>query len=55
MTHLTPDRRQFLRDLGMGAATVPFLSGLSSLWAADEKHTTSRKRLIRVVTSALSG
>ena len=46
MTHLTPDRRQFLRDLGLGAATIPFLSGLSSLWAADETHGTSRKRLI---------
>jgi hypothetical protein len=27
------DRRHFLRDLGLGAAVLPFVSGLPSLWA----------------------
>lgn len=39
-------RRQFLRDLGLGAATLPFLSGLSSLRAAEGAGVHGRKRLI---------
>ena len=43
-------RRRFLQDLGVGAATVPFLSGLPSLYADEEgangKADPNRKRLI---------
>lgn len=38
-------RRQFLRNLGLSAATFPFVGGLNSLWASNDK-ATSRKRLI---------
>jgi hypothetical protein len=39
-------RRQFIRDLGIGTAAMPFLSGLSSLRAADGVGAAARKRLI---------
>jgi hypothetical protein len=39
-------RRQFLRDLGLGAAAFPFLSGLSSLRAGEGLAAGPRKRLI---------
>lgn len=41
----TPDRRRFLRNLGAGAAVLPFLSGLQSL-RADELQQRRRQRLI---------
>ncbi len=46
MTRSIHNRRQFLRDLGLGAAAIPFLSGLPSLQAAAGNGTTTRKRLI---------
>ena len=44
MSHL--NRRQFLRNLGVSAATLPFLGGLPSLSAASS--TQKRKRLVIV-------
>ncbi len=38
------NRRDFLRQLGVGAAAVPFLSGLSSLWASSPQRP--RQRLV---------
>ena len=46
MTLTNHNRRQFLRDLGLGAAAIPFLSGLPSLQAADGSGTAARKRLV---------
>jgi hypothetical protein len=46
MTHSIYNRRQFLRDLGLGAATIPFLSGLRSLRAAESAGAGARKRLV---------
>ena len=40
------DRRQFLRELGVGAAALPFVAGLSSLVNASEESVRGRKRLI---------
>ncbi len=40
------NRRQFLRDMGLSAAAIPFLSGLPSLQAAGGDSTVARKRLI---------
>ena len=40
------NRREFLRDLGVGAAVVPFLSGLPSLRAADSARSEPAKRLV---------
>ena len=40
-----PSRRDFIRDLGVGAAAIPFLSGLSSLRAA-RRNNAPVKRLI---------
>ncbi len=40
----TLNRRQFLRNLGVSAATLPFLAGLPSLSAAAESQ--KRKRLV---------
>ena len=40
------NRRQFLRDLGIGASALPFLNGLPSLGAAEGGDVTPRKRLI---------
>src|SRR4051794_26975926 len=38
-------RRQFIRDLGLSAAAIPFLMNLPSL-AAAEQATTRKKRII---------
>ena len=46
MTRRSRTRRQFLRELGVGAAAVPFISGLSSLRGAEELSAAPRKRLI---------
>lgn len=46
MTAFHPNRRQFLRDLGLGAAAFPFVSGLSSLYANAAESASNRKRLI---------
>ena len=43
MTHTT-NRRQFLRDLGVGAAAVPFLLNLPSLGFANQ--TRRKQRLV---------
>lgn len=40
------NRREFLHDLGIGAAALPFLSGLPSLRADEGQPTPARKRLI---------
>jgi hypothetical protein len=48
MTHLTRTRRQFLRDLGLGAAAAPFLAGLPSLHAAAGNGLVPRKRVVIV-------
>lgn len=39
-------RRQFLRDLGLGAAALPFVAGLPSLWAGEGAALKPRKRLV---------
>ncbi|MCA9218055.1 MAG: DUF1552 domain-containing protein [Planctomycetales bacterium] len=44
MTASTRTRRRFLRDLGIGAASLPFLGGLRSL--ASEANRITPKRLI---------
>lgn len=46
MTALSDSRRRFLRDLGLGAAAMPFLTGLPSLLAAEGAAAKPRKRLI---------
>jgi hypothetical protein len=50
MMRVTHDRRQFLRDLGVGAASLPFLAGLPSVRAlANTASTTGAaapKRLV---------
>jgi len=43
-------RRHFLRDLGIGSAAIPFLTGLPSLWAEEAKPAADRKRLIIMFT-----
>lgn len=45
MIHSQRHRRQFLRELGMSAAALPFLSGLPSLWA-NESQANRRQRLV---------
>ena len=45
MSSASSDRREFLRELGMGAAALPFLAGLPSLHA-DEGPMGRRQRLI---------
>lgn len=40
------DRRSFLRDLGLGAATIPFLSGLPSLFGDEGAARGPAKRLV---------
>lgn len=50
MTFDARDRRQFLRDLGVGAAALPFLSGLSSAWGAEAPAGAAPKRLVVVFT-----
>lgn len=42
----TRTRRQFLRDLGLGAAALPFVGGLSSLRADVAKLVAPPKRLV---------
>lgn len=44
------DRRQFLRDLGVSAAALPFLAGLSSARGEEQTHTPRAKRLVIVFT-----
>ena len=46
MKHL--HRRQFLRDLGISAAALPFLSGLPSLTGA---HTPQRRQRLIIMFS----
>ncbi|HZE95831.1 MAG TPA: DUF1552 domain-containing protein, partial [Planctomycetota bacterium] len=45
MTHL-PDRREFLRNLGVGAAAAPFLMQLPSLGWAAEREAAPMQRLV---------
>ena len=40
------NRRQFMRDLGLGAAALPFLSGMPSLRADEHANRSRRKRLV---------
>ncbi|QDU89856.1 hypothetical protein Pla175_32520 [Pirellulimonas nuda] len=49
---MTPsqDRRRFLRDLGVGAAALPFLYGLPSARAGAPGPAAARKRLVVVFT-----
>ena len=42
----SPSRRGFLRQLGVGAGTLPFVSGLASLRASQAKDPMPRKRLV---------
>ena len=46
MNRYLPNRRKFIRDLGLSAAAVPFVSGLPSLHAAAEATIGNRKRLV---------
>lgn len=41
-----PTRRQFIRNLGLGAASLPFLTGLPGLFGESAVPTGCRKRLI---------
>ena len=40
------NRRQFIRELGLSAAALPFLGGLQSLYAATGATVEKRKRVI---------
>ena len=46
MTNRSRNRRQFLRDLGVSAAALPFLTSLTSLRADDTLPNSPRQRLI---------
>ncbi|MCA9150250.1 MAG: DUF1552 domain-containing protein [Planctomycetales bacterium] len=46
MSHSKRNRRQFLRELGVSAAALPLLSGLSSLQADEPAAGARRQRLI---------
>lgn len=46
MTHSIYARRQFLRDMGVGAAALPFLAGLRSLRAGEDAPAPTPKRLV---------
>jgi hypothetical protein len=46
MTTLSFQRRQFLQQLGIGAAALPFVTGLSSLFGAKPDSQSARKRLV---------
>jgi hypothetical protein len=46
MTYFRSSRRQFLRELGLSAAALPFLSGLPSLMASEAGRQAPRKRLV---------
>lgn len=39
-------RRRFLKNTGIGAAALPFLSGLTSLHGGESRSATPRKRLV---------
>ena len=39
-------RRQFMRDLGIGAAALPFVTGLTSLSSAFGAETPRKQRLV---------
>lgn len=51
MTYLRRDRRQFMRDLGVGAAALPFLSGLGSLAQAKESGASAPPKRLVIVFS----
>ena len=40
--HLTPTRREFVRDLGLGAASLPFILNLPSLGFANQQRRKQR-------------
>lgn len=46
MTRISSDRREFLRQLGIGTAALPFVAGLPSLRASDDSPRSRKKRLI---------
>ena len=46
MHHSNYNRRKFMRDLGLGAASLPFLAGLPSFLTATEPVLPRRKRLL---------
>jgi hypothetical protein len=46
MTKNIFNRRRFLRDLGLGAASLPFISGLPSLNASKTMTGEAPKRLV---------
>jgi len=46
MSALDRSRRRFLRDMGIGVAAMPFLTGLPSLCAVEGNAARPRKRLI---------
>jgi len=50
MTFTNYDRRRFLRDLGVGAAAMPFVSGLSSVRADQGGNAQAPQRLVIVFT-----
>ena len=50
MTFPSHDRRQFLREIGVGAAAMPFLAGLSSVRADSDHPAPTAKRLVIVFT-----
>ena len=43
-----PNRRDFLRDLGLSAAALPFVAGLPSLQAAE---TVARRQRLIIIFS----
>ncbi len=48
MTFIARDRRRFLRELGVGAAALPFLAGLRSVHGDEKTNLSLPKRLIVV-------
>ena len=46
MSHCLNHRRRFLRDLGVGAAAFPFITGLSSLRAEQDDAPQAPQRLV---------
>jgi len=51
MTYLSHDRRQFLRDLGVGAAALPFVAGLSSLARGKSPQLAAAPKRLIVIFS----
>jgi hypothetical protein len=49
------NRREFLRNLGVSAATLPFLNGLPSLRAATEKEASASRRQRLVIMFSPNG